>query len=133
LTGRKGSSKSRKEKTMARYNDESRGNRRSGAMRDDNGQFMSRGGQSRYSDNDYDDDSRGYGGGRGHGRGGWFGDSEGHAQAAREGWGNNRRYSRDNDYDDDNRSSGGGRGHGRGGWYSDSEGHSGAGRGQSRY
>src|SRR5262249_51830039 len=72
----------------------------SGRERDEYGRFMSdddddrrsyssrsRGG-SRYED---DDDRRG-----GRGRGGWFGDSEGHSQAARERRGGGR-YMRDDD------------------------------------
>ncbi|HYE79265.1 MAG TPA: hemerythrin domain-containing protein, partial [bacterium] len=84
---------------------------------------------------------------RGHGRGGWFGDPEGHSEAARRGWEtreeeerggrsyggsrggysegrggggySSRGYGRD---DDD------GRGQGRGGWFGDPEGHSEAAR-----
>ena len=103
------------EDRMARYSD---------MDRDDRGRFSSgRGGsRSRYDD---DDDDRG-----GRGRGGWFGDSEGHSRAAR------GRREEDDDYrggrsrsrydeDDDDR---GGRGRGRGGWFGDSEGHSRAAR-----
>jgi hypothetical protein len=94
--------------------------------RDEQGRFMSD-----------DDDYRG--GGRGHG--GWFGDPEGHSEAAERGWegrGMSRgsrsstRSSRDDD--DDYR----GRGRGHGGWFGDPEGHSEAaergweGRGMSR-
>jgi hemerythrin superfamily protein len=91
--------------------------------RDEQGRFVSddddrdyRRGRSRYDD----DDRRG---GRGHG--GWYGDAEGHAEAARRGWdvreGTSRgRYRGD---DDDRRS---GRRHG--GWYGDPEGHSEASR-----
>lgn len=78
--------------------------------RDDRGRFAS----------DRDD--------RGGGRGGWFGDSEGHSRAARERWeqeddyrgGRGRSGGRYEDDDDDR----GGRGRGRGGWFGDSEGHS---------
>lgn len=63
---------------------------------DDRGDYRSRG--SRMSD-DYR-----RGGERGRGHGGWFGDSEGHAEASRRGWDNPD--------------------HGPSGWYGDSEGHS---------
>ncbi len=96
--------------------------------RDERGRFASgRGSRSRYDDDD--DDDRG-----GRGRGGWFGDSEGHSRAARERWeddddrggrGGSRGGSRGRDDDDDDR---GGRGRGRGGWFGDFEGHSRAAR-----
>jgi hypothetical protein len=118
-----------------------------GPERDERGRFTSddddRGGRSygarsqggRYYARDDDDDR----GGRGRGQGGWFGDSEGHSRASREGWedrrGESRSYgrgredddrsygrSRDDDYDDRR----GGRG--QGGWFGDSEGHSRAAR-----
>jgi hypothetical protein len=78
-----------------------------GRERDEQGRFMS-------------DDDRGgrEGGGRGQGRGGWFGDSEGHSRAAQQ-----RGYSSGRYEDDDD-----GRGHGRGGWFGDSRGHSEASR-----
>jgi len=60
-----------------------------------------RGGRGRSSGRSRDDDD-----GRGRGHGGWFGDSEGHSQAAREGW-DDRTRSRSRDDDDDR----GGRGH----------------------
>ena len=111
--------------------------RNSSAGRDERGRFTSddddrrgrsassRRGRSRYDDEE--DDDRG-----GRGRGGWFGDSEGHSRAARERFedddddrrGSSRR-SRSRDDDDDDR---GGRGRGRGGWFGDSEGHSRAAR-----
>lgn len=87
--------------------------------RDERGRFTSdedddrRYSRNRSSSRYEDDDDR-----RGRGRGGWFGDSEGHSEAAR-----NRRESSRYD-DDDNR--GGGRG--RGGWFGDSEGHAEAAR-----
>lgn len=105
---------------FASDDDEGRGRSYSsrGRDRDDQGRFMS------------DDEGRSSrGGGRGHG--GWFGDSEGHSQASREGWDErgSSRSSRSR-YDDDDYerrgSSGGGRGHG--GWFGDSEGHSQASR-----
>ncbi len=102
------------------YDDEddyrsSRGRGGNNRMRDNDGRFMNdeedRGGRGRSrssrSNDDEEDDrggrSRGNRGGRGHG--GWFGDSEGHSEAAREGW-----RSRDNDDDGDDR---GGRGRSR--------------------
>ncbi|MBS0333063.1 MAG: hemerythrin domain-containing protein, partial [Proteobacteria bacterium] len=116
--------------------------------RDDQGRFTSdddRGG-GRYGASSYSSYSRssngGDNGGRGHG--GWYGDSEGHSQAARS-RGESRSY-RDDDYDDrdyrgrgrddddrgDYRSSSSSRGssgdQGHGGWYGDSEGHSEASR-----
>ncbi len=72
-----------------------------------------RGGGGRYED-DYEDErysSRGRSGGgsrSGRSQGGWFGDSEGHSQAARRGWDNPD--------------------HGDSGWFGDSEGHSQASR-----
>ncbi len=80
---------------------------------DDDRRYQSRS-RSRYEDND---DDR-----RGRSQGGWFGDSEGHSQAARRGWGesaeDDRRYS----------SRGGGGSRGR---YEDPE--DDRGRGSSRY
>jgi hypothetical protein len=89
---------------------------RSSRGRDDD----DRGSRSSRSRDDDDD-------GRGHGRGGWFGDSRGHAEAAREGWrsrDDDRRSSRSSRDDDDDD----GRGHGRGGWFGDSRGHAEAAR-----
>lgn len=80
----------------SRYDDD---DRRTYRARDDEGRFTSSRSRSRYDD---DDDGRGYG------RGGWFGDPEGHSRASREGWDNPR--------------------HGRSGWYGDTEGHSEASR-----
>jgi hemerythrin superfamily protein len=100
----------------------------------------------------YDEESGGRGssragGGRGQGEGegrGWYGDSQGHSQASREGWEDrgSSRSSRGRDYDEDDRgSSRGGRGGSQGGrseggnqggegrgWFGDSEGHSQAAR-----
>jgi hypothetical protein len=141
--------------------------------RDSRGRFMSdddRGGRSRSSRRDddddrryssrgrdddrsysrasrYDDDDRGYS--RDRGQGGWFGDPQGHAEAARRGWDNRRdddddygrsrsrsssRYDEDDrryssrsgrDRDDDRGYS---RDRGQGGWFGDAEGHSEAAR-----
>jgi hypothetical protein len=106
--------------SRSRYDDD---DDRGGRDRDDRGRFMSdRGGsRSRYED----DDDRG-----GRGRGGWFGDSEGHSRAARDRWEDDddrggRGPSRSRYDDDDDRV---GRSHGRGGWFGDSEGHSRAAR-----
>jgi hypothetical protein len=80
--------------------------------RDERGRFR--------EDDDYDYEDRGYrrrgsrfsrydeDDGRGHGRGGWFGDSEGHSEASRRGWERGD--------------------HGDSGWYGDPEGHSEASR-----
>jgi hypothetical protein len=93
--------------------------------RDDDGRRSMR---SRDDDDDYRR------GGRGHG--GWFGDPEGHSEAARRGWDeregssrshyrsdDDRRSSRSRDDDDDRR-----RDHGQGGWFGDPEGHAEAAR-----
>jgi hemerythrin superfamily protein len=86
---------------------------------DDRYESRGRGSQSRSrSDYDDDDDDRG-----GRGRSGWYGDSEGHSQAARQRGSQSRgRYEDDDDdYGRSSRSSRGGRG--QGGWFGDSEGH----------
>lgn len=128
--------------------------RRYGQGRDDDrGGAYSR--QSRH-----DDDRRSYSSGRDdddrdRGQGGWFGDSQGHAEAARRGWDNRRDdddnrgyssrggssgrdddrggYSRQSRYDDDRRSSGrdrydDDRDRGQQGWFGDSQGHAEAAR-----
>ena len=83
-----------------RYNDsDNRGYGQSGNGRSygSSSQYDNRGGNysnSRYNDSDND--------GRGYGHGGWFGDSEGHAEAARQRWGSRNSYGTHND---DNRSS----------------------------
>jgi ferritin-like metal-binding protein YciE len=82
-------------------------------------------------DEDYEDNRSSSRSGSGRGHGGWFGDSEGHSQAARQRGqgGNYRSSSRDDRYYDDNRSSrSDGRGRGHGGWFGDSEGHAEAAR-----
>ena len=113
--------------------------------RDEEGRFTSRGGR--------DDDDYRRSAGRGHG--GWFGDSEGHSEAARRGYDERSGASRGRGYpddDDDGRHGGyrsrgrdeegrftsrGGRdedddrrgsGRGHGGWFGDPEGHSEAAR-----
>ena len=110
------------------YRGESRG--RGGPDRDEEGRFMSerRGSRSRYDDDDngsrdrssrrdddYESDRRYAGRSRNYDerdddrrQGGWFGDSEGHAEASRRGW---------------QRSD-----HGESGWFGDREGHSEASR-----
>lgn len=122
----------------------------SGRYDDDRGgrSSSSRGG-SYGSRSRYEDDDRGYRGGsssrgweRDEGQGGWFGDSEGHAEASRLGWEHRRGggygggygergqssrsggYGSRSRYEDDDD----GRGHGRGGWFGDPEGHSEASR-----
>jgi hypothetical protein len=113
-------------RSRSRYeDDDNQRYSRGGPERDENGRFMSEGGS--HSRGRYDDEDERYGrrstgrerddeghftrrGGsyEGRGRGGWFGDSEGHSEASRRGWDNPR--------------------HGESGWYGDSEGHSGASR-----
>jgi hypothetical protein len=88
---------------MSEDDDRGRGRSRSMSSRSDYDDDRRGGGYGRRSD--YDDDRRSS---RGGGHGGWFGDSEGHSEAARRGWDNP--------------------GHGESGWYGDSEGHSEASR-----
>jgi hemerythrin superfamily protein len=118
------------------YDDDRRGSRGASERdRDDRGRFMSDD-DRRYSSRGRDDDDRGRG--RDRGQGGWFGDPEGHAEAARRGWDerdddrgrSSTRSSRDDDRryssrsrDDDDR-----RDRGQGGWFGDSRGHSEAAR-----
>jgi hemerythrin superfamily protein len=107
---------------------------------DDDRRSGGRGEERRSSSYRDDDDDRSYGGRGGRydddrGRGGWFGDREGHAEAGRHSWDNrrsggryeddDRRYSRGRDDDDDDRRGGG---YGERGWYGDPEGHSEAAR-----
>ena len=124
------------------------GRSRSASMRDrdEYGRFVS---DDDYGDrrSRYEDDGERYSSRSGRGHGGWFGDSEGHSEAARRGRDersgerNGSRYSDDDDRyrrsssrasgrsryeDEDERSSRSGRGHG--GWFGDSEGHSEAAR-----
>jgi hypothetical protein len=102
--------------------------------RDEQGRFTSdddRGGSQLRGRSSHDDDERGSRSG-GEGRG-WFGDSRGHSQAAREGWEDrgSSRSSRGRDDDDDRGGRSGGRGGsqgGHGGWFGDPEGHSRAAR-----
>ncbi len=113
----------------------------SGRGRDEDGRFTSGNGNGGRSSRSRDDDDD-----RGRGNGGWFGDPEGHSEAARRGWedrGGSSRSSRGRDDDDDryrSSSRGGGRsydrddddrgrGQGQGqGWHGDPEGHSEASR-----
>jgi hypothetical protein len=132
--GRSGRSRS-----SSRYDEDNRGGRSSQSLssrrydEDDNGGGRSAG--SRASSRDDDDDDRG---GRGQSRGGWFGDPEGHAEAARQRWEDDDRGGRSSRsraggrYDEDER---GGRGRSGSsgqssgqGWYGDSEGHARAAR-----
>ncbi len=89
------------------------------------GRDNSRSGRGR-DDDDYRSSSRD--GGRGHG--GWFGDPEGHARAAEQGWDDRRpsRSSRGRDDDDDDDRRGPQRGQSHGGWFGDSRGHAEASR-----
>jgi len=153
--GRRSSSSSYRERDdqgrfMSDDDDNGRGNgRRSSSSnerdRDEYGRFTSedddnrsrsssRGGYSSRSGRDDDDDRSGRSS-RGRGQGGWFGDSEGHSEAAERGWegressrgGYSSRSSRDDDDDRggrSSRSSSGRGGQGHGGWFGDSEGHS---------
>jgi hypothetical protein len=108
---------------------EERGYSRSRSRDDDDDRGYSR---PRYSsrgrDDDDDDDRRSSSRGRRHG--GWYGDPQGHAEAAERGWeerGYSRSRSRSRDDEDDRRSSrSGGRDHG--GWFGDSRGHAEAAR-----
>lgn len=123
-----------------------------GRERDDQGRFMSeddsRGGsRGGYSSRGRDDDDDRYSsrssgnrsGGSGSRGQGWYGDSEGHSEAAERGWegrsssrGGGGYSSRSRDDDDDRCSgrnnsgsrSGGSGGRDHGGWFGDSEGHS---------
>jgi hemerythrin superfamily protein len=110
--GQSGFSRERDEEGRFMSDDEGGGRgRRSSSMpeRDEQGRFVS-------------DDDGGSRGGRGHGRGGWFGDSREHAEAARRGSSSGR------EDDENGRGSRGGRGHGQGGWFGDSRGHAEAAR-----
>ena len=123
------------ENAMARYSSNER-------ERDERGRFMSdddddrrgyRGSSSRPRSRYDDDDDRG---GRSHGRGGWFGDSEGHSRAARERWEDDDRGYRSRGRSEDDDDDRGYRGRSRSrnddddgrGWYGDREGHSEASR-----
>lgn len=87
--------------SSSRYDDDNRGYSRDRRHDEDDRGSPSRARSSRYDDDRrssssrYDDD-RGYS--RDHGQGGWFGDPQGHSEAARRGWDNRR------DEDDDGRS-----------------------------
>lgn len=93
--------------------------------RDENGHYMRDDDRGGSRSRGRDDDDRGGRESRDHGQSGWFGDSEGHARAARQRWeeddrGGPRNRGRNNDDDD---RSGRGRERGHGGWFGDSEGH----------
>lgn len=121
---RAASNRDRDEQGRFMSEDDDRGGR--GGSRGGGGD--SGGGRGRYTDDD--DDRRGGGGRR---TGGWFGDSEGHSRASREGWRNSdhegsgwygdpeghSRASREGWRNSDHRGSG---------WYGDPEGHSEASR-----
>jgi len=100
--------------------------------RDDQGRFMSEDDDGERGGRSYGRSERG-GGGGGRGQGGWFGDSEGHSEASRQGWDERggSRYSRGGGRGEDEErggSRGGGGGRGQGGWFGDQEGHSEASR-----
>lgn len=108
--------------SQSRSRDDDDDRRRSRGRDDDD----DRGSRSRTRDDD--DDDRG-----GRGRGGWFGDSEGHAEAARRRWENeggrsSRSRGRDDDDDDRRSRSRGGSDEGHGGWFGDSRRHAQAAR-----
>jgi hypothetical protein len=106
-----------------------------GRERDERGRFMSDDDEDDRRYRSYrgrerdEDDDRGY---RDRGHGGWYGDPEGHAEAARERWREERgsrsrsRYDDDDEYDRRSRSRS--RGEGHGGWFGDSRGHAQAAR-----
>lgn len=150
--GRSAGSQSRDRDDRGRFTsddddrDYGRGGRGNGGGRSYAAQNRDRDERGRFTD---DDDDRGRGGryrsrGRdddedrgGRGQGGWFGDSRGHAEAARRGWEerDGGRSTRSRDDDDDRgrgRSSSRGRNddddRGHGGWYGDSRGHAEAAR-----
>lgn len=111
----------------SRYDDDDDRRYRGGPARDEEGRFLSRDDddrdyRTRRRSDDYDRDDHD------RGRGGWFGDSRGHAEAARRGWDergrDDARASRRDD-EGDRRSSGS---RNQGGWFGDSRGHSQAAR-----
>lgn len=106
-----------------------RGNYRSAGNR--GSQSSSRSERGSYQEDRDSSHSAGQRGARNQGHGGWFGDSEGHAAAARQGHGSSGRGGYEDDRDD-YRSSGRGsqnnRGRGHGGWSGDPEGHAEAAR-----
>ena len=114
--------------------DDDRDDRRGGYRGRNGDENEGRGGRRSMSRSRYDDEERSS---RDRGQGGWFGDSEGHSEAAERGWegrtssrgaSSSRRSSRDDD-DYDNRSSrSSGRNQGHGGWFGDSRGHAEAAR-----
>ncbi len=124
------------------------GGYRGGQERDEAGRFMSEGGRrprSRYEDEyeggrrsmsrgrDYDEDERYSRRGEGRGRGGWFGDPEGHSEASRRGWERSDHGESGWFGDPEGHSEASRRGwrsgqHGESGWYGDPEGHSEAAR-----
>jgi hypothetical protein len=76
---------------------------------------------------DDDDSYSSRGGGRGHGRGGWFGDPEGHSRAAERAWGEGRRsggWFGDSEAHSEASERAWREGRRPGGWYGDPEGHS---------
>ena len=143
MSGRNSESSGRDRDEYGRFTSDDRGSPSRARREDDDGGRSPRG---------RDDEDRGYRSRSGHyedddddrrSHGGWFGDSQGHAEASRRGWehrddrGGNNNGGRSRGYDDDDR--GGYRsrssrydddndGRGRGGWFGDSRGHSEAAR-----
>jgi hypothetical protein len=123
------------QRSLGRISQEDRmSSRQRGSMRDDRGRFSdddrdnrSRSGgreenNSRSRFRDEDSDRGRFSSERGQGQGGWFGDSRGHAEAARRGWEEREGSSgRNRDREDQD-------GRDRGGWFGDPEGHSEASR-----
>lgn len=119
---------SRGHSEAARRGWDDRGSSRSSSSRydDDDRSRSSRSGQNRGRDDD--DDRSGNGS-----RGGWFGDSRGHSEAARRGWdnpdhGDSGWYGDSRGHSEAARRGWDNPDHGRSGWYGDSEGHSEAAR-----
>jgi hemerythrin superfamily protein len=106
---------------------------RSGRDDDDDDRSRSRSARGVSRSRDDDDDRRSF---RNESQGGWFGDSEGHSQAARRGWESREDPNERRSSSGDNRSQrSGGRGNnrssrdeGHGGWFGDPEGHAEASR-----
>jgi len=136
--GRSAAGRERDDQGRFTSDDDDRGRRSSGGSRDDDDRGSrgrsSPGGRERDESGRFasDDDRRSGGGGRSSERGrgddegrGWFGDSRGHAEAARRGW--EHRDGGDNEGSRSSRSSGNDGDDNRG-WYGDSRGHSEAAR-----
>ncbi len=132
----RGQDRDRDERGRFMSDDDDRGGGYRSRGRDERGRFADdddRGYRSRGRDVDDDRGYRSRGGGD-RGQGGWFGDSRGHAEAARRGWEerDGGRGGRSRDDDDDrrysSRSSRRDDDRGQGGWFGDSRGHAEAAR-----